>query len=77
MKVYQLAASGHWILNHARFTAYSDECYPTKEAAKEAMPEFFIQLTTPKRNGDDMILDKENLRIFIHPLELVGNKKKA
>jgi len=75
MKIYQLTASGHWSLNHARYTAYSKEAYRTEEAARAAMPAFAKELTTPKRNDDHMILEPKGLRIFINPLELVSNKK--
>ena len=77
MKIYQLAASGHWSLNHARYTAYSTDCYRTDKEARAAMPAFFKHLTTPKRKDDGMIMDKERLRIFIHILDLKNNKKKG
>ena len=77
MKIYQLAASGHWSLNHARYTAYSTDCYRTEKEAKVAMLAYFKYLTTPKRKGDEMIMDKEGLRIFIHMLDLKNNKKKG
>ena len=76
MKIYQLAGSGYWSMNHARYTAYSTDVYRTEAAARAAIPEFFKYLTTPKRKDDGMILDKERLRIFIHILDLKNNKKK-
>lgn len=75
MKIYQLAAHGHWTLNHAQYTAYSTDCYRTEEEARAAMPAFAEYLTTPKREDDRMILDKKGLRIFIHILNLKNNKK--
>jgi len=76
MKIYQLAASGHWSMNHARYTAYSTNVYRTEEAARAKIPAFFKKLTTPKREGDNMTLDPKGLRIFIHILNLKNNKKK-
>ena len=75
MKIYQLAASGFFAINHARYTAYSYECYRTPEAARAAMPAFFKQMTTPKSEGDTMVMAKESLRIVINPLNLLNNKK--
>jgi len=76
MKIYQLTASGHWSLNHARYTAYSKEAYRTEKTARAAMPAFAKELTTPKRNDDRMVLEPKGLRIFIHVLNLKNNKKK-
>jgi len=76
MKIYQLAGHGHWMLNHAQYTAFSDDVYRTEEAAKKAIPEYFKYLTTPKREGDNMVLDPKGLRIFIHPLNLKNKKSK-
>jgi len=75
MKIYQLAASGYFAINHARYTAYSHECYGDDEAARAAMPEFFKKMTTPKRKGDTMVMAKEGLRIFINSLELISDKE--
>lgn len=76
MKIYQLAASGHWSLNHARYTAYSTDVYRSEEAARAAMPAFAEYLTTPKRKEDRMVMEKKGLRILIHILNLKKNKKK-
>ena len=76
MKVYQLTGSGHWSLNHARYTAYSSDVYRTEQAARAAMPAFAKKLTTPKREGDQMTLDPKGLRILINILDLKNNKKK-
>ncbi len=70
MRIYQLAAHGHWSLNHAQYTAYSNDCYRTEAAAQAQIPAFFKYVTTPKRKGDNMTLDPKGLRIFIHPLNL-------
>ena len=75
MKIYQLAGHGHWSLNHAQYTAFSDDVYLTEEAATKAMPAYIKHLTTPKIEGDNMTLDPKGLRIFIHPLNLKNNKK--
>jgi len=75
MKIYQLTASGHWSLNHARYTAYSKEAYWTEEAARAAMPAFAKELTKPKREDDNMTLEPKGLRIFINILNLKNNKK--
>jgi len=75
MKIYQLGASGHYSINHARYTAFSSEAYTTPEAAREAMPAFFKKLTTPKTKDDTMAMEKKGLRLFVNPLELVNNKK--
>lgn len=77
MKIYQLAASGHWSLNHARYTAYSTVVYRSEKEARAAMPAYFELLTTPKEKDDGMIMDRERLRIFIHILDLKNNKKEA
>ena len=76
MKIYQLTGSGHWSLNHARYTAHSTDVYRTEKAARAAMPAFFKHLTTAKDKEDKMVLDKKGLRIFIHILNLKNNKKK-
>jgi len=76
MKIYQLTGSGYWSLNHARYTAYSSNVYRTEEAARAAMPAFAKELTTPKRDGDNMTLDPKGLRILINRLDLKNNKKK-
>ncbi len=75
MKVYQLTGSGHWSLNHARYTAYSSDVYRTEKAARAAMPAFAVQLTTPKREGDQMVLEKKGLRVLINILDLKNKKK--
>ncbi len=76
MKIYQLAASGHWLINHARYTAYSTDCYRTEETARAQIPTFFKYMTTPKRKDDNMVMQPKGLRIFIHILDLKNNEKK-
>ncbi len=76
MRIYQLAGTGHWSINHARYTAYATDVYRTEAAASAAIPAFFKHLTTPKRKDDGMVLDKKGLRIFIHILDLKNNDKK-
>ncbi len=75
MKIYQLMACGYFAINHARYTVYSGKCYRSQKQARAAMPDFYKEMTTGKKVGDTMVLDKEHLRILIHPLELVGNNK--
>lgn len=75
VKIYQLAVSGHYAINHARYTAYSNTAYRTEEAARAAIPEFFKTLTIPKHESDTMVMEKESLRIFIHTLELINKEK--
>ena len=76
MRIYQLTGSGHWTLNHARYTAYSTDVYRTEDAARAAMPAFAEYLTTPKSEEDQMVLEKKGLRILINILDLKNNKKK-
>lgn len=75
MKVYQLMACGYFALNHGRYTVYSDKVYHSQKQARAAMPKFYKLMTTEKKVGDTMVMDKTNLRILIHPLTLVSNKK--
>ena len=75
MKVYQLMACGYFALNHARYIVYSDKVYHSQNQARAAMPEFRKFVTTSKKIGDTMVMNKSDLRILIHPLELVNNKK--
>jgi len=75
MKVYQLMACGYFAINHARYTVYSDKVYHSQKQARAAMPEFYKFVTTSKKIGDTMVMNKTDLRILIHPLTLVNNKK--
>jgi len=75
VKVYQLMACGYFAINHGRHTVYSDKVYHSQKQARAAMPEFYKLMTATKKVGDTMVMDKTNLRILIHPLELVNNKK--
>ena len=75
MKVYQLMACGYFAINHARYTVYSEKVYHSQKQARAAMPAFFKFMTTAKKVGDTMVMNKKDMRILIHPLELVNNKK--
>ena len=75
MKVYQLMACGYFAINHGRYTVYSDKVYHSQKQARAAMPAFYKNMTTAKKVGDTMVMNKSDLRILIHPLELVNNKK--
>jgi hypothetical protein len=75
MKIYQLAASGHYSINHARHTAYSTDAWHTEHEARRAMRSFFKYMTTPKIKDDTMVMEKDGLRINIHILELKPKKK--
>ena len=75
MKIYQLAGTGHWSMNHARYTAYSTDVYRSDKEARAEIPAFFKYLTTPKGEEDKMVLEKKGLRIFIHILNLKNKKK--
>jgi len=77
MKVYQLMACGYFAINHARYTAYSKEVYRSQKQARAAMPAFYKEMTTAKIVGDTMVMNKQDLRILIHPLKLVNNKTKT
>ena len=77
MRVYQLQACGYFTLNHGRYTAYSKEVYRSQKQARAAMPAFFKYMTTAKRVGDTMVMNKKDIRILIHPLKLVNNKTKT
>lgn len=77
MKVYQLMACGYFALNHARYTVYSERVYRTQKQARAAMPAFYKYMTTEKKKGDTMVMAKEGIRILLHPLELVNNKKEG
>ena len=76
MRIYQLAASGYYSINHARYTAYSNDVWHSEEEARAHMRSFFKYMTTPKIKDDTMVMDKEGLRITINPLELKPKKKK-
>lgn len=75
MKIYQLMACGYFAINHARYTVYSDKVYHSQKQARANIPMFYKDMTTSKKVADTMVMDKKNLRILIHPLELVNNKK--
>ncbi len=75
MKIYQLAGTGHWSINHGRYTAYSTDVYRSDKEARAEIPVFFKYLTTPKSEGDGMVLEKKGLRIFINILNLKNKKK--
>ncbi len=75
MKIYQLAASGFYSINHARYTAYSTDVWHTEGEARGAIRSFFKYMTTPKIKDDTMVMDKDGLRINIHILELKPKKK--
>ena len=75
MKVYQLMACGYFEINHARYTVYSERVYRSQKQARAAIPEFFKFMTTAKKVGDTMVMNKKGMRILLHPLELVNNKK--
>jgi len=75
MKIYQLMACGYFAINHARYTVYSEKVYHSQKTARAAIPAFFKFMTTAKKGGDTMVMNKSDLRILIHPLELVNNKK--
>lgn len=75
MKIYQLMACGYFAINHAHHTVYSEKCYRSQQQARVAMPDFYKDMTTAKKVGDTMVMNKTDLRILIHPLELVDNKK--
>lgn len=77
MKVYQLMACGYFAINHARYTVYSEKVYHSQEQARAAMLAFYKLMTTPKKVGDTMVMNKSDLRILIHPLTLVNNKKET
>lgn len=76
MKIYQLMACGYFEINHARYTVYSDKCYRSQKQARAAIPAFFKFMTTAKKVGDTMVMNKSGIRILIHPLELINNEKK-
>lgn len=76
MKIYQLMACGYFAINHARYTVYSKECYRSQKQARAAIPAFFKFMTTAKKVGDTMVMNKSDIRILIHPLELINNEKK-
>lgn len=76
MRIYQLAASGYYSINHARYTAYSNDVWYTEEEARGEMRAFFKYLTTPKIKDDTMVMEKEGLRITINPLELNPKKRR-
>ena len=76
MKIYQLMACGYFSINHARYTVYSKEVYRSQAQARAAMPAFHKQMTTAKKVGDTMVMNKQDLRILIHPLKLVNDKTK-
>ncbi len=76
MRVYQLMACGYFALNHARYTTYSAEVYRSQKQARAAMPAFHEHMTTAKKVGDTMVMNKQGLRILIHPLKLVNDKNK-
>jgi len=75
MRVYQLMACGYFAINHARYTVYSEKVYRSQKQARAAIPKFHEFMTTAKRIGDTMVMNKKDLRILIHPLMLVNNKK--
>jgi len=75
MKVYQLMACGYFAINHGRYTVYDKKVYRTQKQARAAIPVFYKQMTTPKKVGDTMVMNKSDLRILIHPLTVVNNKK--
>ena len=75
MKIYQLMACGYFEINHARYTVHSAQCYRSQKQARAAIPAFYKQMTTAKKVGDTMVMNKTDLRILIHPLELINNKK--
>jgi hypothetical protein len=75
MKIYQLMACGYFAINHARYTVYSKQVYRSQKQARVAMPDFYKDMTMAKKVGDTMVMNKADLRILIHPLELVGNNK--
>jgi len=75
MKIYQLMACGYFAINHARYTVYSEKVYRSQKTARAAMPAFYKDMTTAKKASDTMVMNKSDLRILIHPLELVNNKK--
>ena len=75
MKVYQLMACGYFAINHARYTVYSENVYRSQKQARAAIPAYFKLMTMAKKVGDTMVMDKKDIRILIHPLELVNNKK--
>lgn len=71
MKVYQLVAVGNIKLTGVRHIVYSKKAYRTHEAAKEAIPEFINEVTTPKEKNDLMVMTDNPLRVFVEPLEVV------
>ncbi len=73
MKIYQLVACGYFEINHARYTIHSDKCYRSQKQAREAIPDFYKFVTTSKKIGDTMVMSKLNLRVLLHPLELINN----
>ncbi len=73
MKIYQLMACGYFEINHARYTVYSEKCYGSQKQAREAIPDFYKFVTTSKKIGDTMVMNKTDLRVLIHPLELINN----
>ena len=73
MKIYQLMACGYFEINHARYTVYSEKCYRSQKQAREAIPVFYKFVTTSKKIGDTMVMNKTDLRVLIHPLELINN----
>ncbi len=75
MRVYQLMACGYFAINHARYIVYSEKIYHSQKQARAAMPEFYEFVTTSKKIGDTMVMNKKDLRILIHPLTLINNKK--
>ncbi len=77
MKIYQLMACGYFAINHARYTTYSAEVYRSQKQARAALPAFYKYMTTAKRVGDTMIMNKKDIRILIHPLTLVDDKTKT
>jgi len=77
VRIYQLMACGYFAINHARYTVYSECVYRTQKQARAAMPAFFKFMTTAKKVGDTMVMNKKDVRILIHPLKLVNNKTKT
>lgn len=76
MKIYQLVAYGNLAGHPAPHHVYSKKVYETEEQALSAMLEFKEQITSPRSESDTMCMATKALRIFVKPLELVGNKKK-
>jgi len=67
-------ACGYFEINHARYTAYSNECYYSEKAARAAMPDFYKLMTTKTDQRTTMVMSKDDLRILINPLKLISDK---